>query len=183
MHEASINKASSDDDLCHLHSRLRYQNLRGIKMVTRVFPKQFDNDFIGYKFSLWIFYGLTALTLWRSQHHLFAPDGGAESIASIPLSSYSTAASDTIVGVFALWGLSQLIIGLIYLIACIKYKSMIPLLYLLAALEYFVRWGYVGVFKSIETAGTAPGSVINLPFMIAFVALFFFSIGIPKKSR
>jgi len=151
-------------------------------MLTRLFPTSFDNNFSGYKFSLWIFYGLTALTLWRSQHHLFAPDGGAESIASIPLSTYSAAASDTIIGVFSLWGLSQLIIGLIYFVACIRYKSLIPLLYLLAALEYLVRYAYVGVFKSIETAGTAPGSIVNLPFTIAFIVLFFFSIGIPKKN-
>lgn len=149
-------------------------------MLTRLFPQSFDNEFIGYKFSLWIFYALTALTLWRSQHHLFAPDGGAESIASIPLSSYSPAASDTIIGVFSLWGLSQLIIGLIYLIACIGYKSMIPLLYLLGALEYLVRFAYVGVYKSIETSGTAPGAVINLPFAIGFTLLFFFSISKPK---
>jgi len=153
-----------------------------MKMLSRLFPKRFDNEFIGYKFSLWVFYGLTALTLWRSQHHLFAPDGGAESIASIPLGSYSSTASDTIVGVFALWGLSQLIIGLIYLIVCIRYKSMIPLLYLLAAVEYFVRWGYIGVYKSIETTGTAPGSVVNLPFAVAFVVLFFFSISESRRK-
>ena len=151
-------------------------------MLERVFPKYFDNEYIGYKFSLWIFYALTALTLWRSQHHLFAPDGGAESIASIPLSTYAQAPTDTIVGVFSLWGLSQLIIGFIYLVACIRYKSMIPLLYLLAALEYLVRFTYVGTYKSIETAGTAPGSVLNLPFTVAFFALFFISIGIPRKS-
>ena len=150
-------------------------------MISRVFPKQFDNVFMGRKFSLWIFYALTALTLWRSQHHLFAPDGGAESIASIPLSTYSAAASDTIIGVFSLWGLSQLIIGLIYLVASIRYRSMIPLLYLLAAFEYLVRFAYVGVFKSIETAGAAPGSFINLPFTIALIILFFLSIGGAKK--
>ena len=149
-------------------------------MLARVFPQCFSNEFIGYKFSLWVFYGLTALTLWRSQHHLFAPDGGAESIASIPLSNYPEAASGTIIGVFSLWGLSQLIVGLIYLVVCFRYKSMIPLLYLLAAFEYLVRFGYVGVYKSIETAGTAPGSVVNLPFAIAFIVLFFFSIVKPK---
>ncbi len=149
-------------------------------MLSRVFPESFDNTFVGYKFSLWIFYAFTALTLWRSQHHLFASDGGAESIASIPLSTYSSAAGDTIVGIFALWGLSQLTIGVIYLIASIRYKSMIPLLYLLAAVEYLVRWGYVGVYKSIETTETAPGAVVNLPFAIACIVLFFFSVGKPR---
>ena len=75
----------------------------------------------------------------------------------------------------SLWGLSQLIIGLIYLLAAIRYRSLIPLLYVLFTLEYAVRF-WVGTNKAIETAGTAPGSVINLPFMIAGVVLFALSI-------
>ena len=149
-------------------------------MLNKLLPVAFDNEFRGYKFSLWAFYLLTAITLWRSQHHLFSGDGGAQSIATIPLDNYSSAASDTVVGVFALWGLSQLILGLLYLLACLRYRSIIPLFYLLAALEYFVRFAYIGFFKSIETAGTAPGAIINIPFTIIFLILMIFSIKVPK---
>ena len=144
-------------------------------MLQRVFPRALDNRFPGHRIALYAFYALTALTLWRSQHHLFAHDGGAQSIASIPLDTYSDSAADTVVGIFALWGLSQLIIGLIYLLAAIRYRSLIPLLYVLFTLEYAMRF-WVGTNKAIETVGTAPGSVINLPFMIAGVVLFALSV-------
>ena len=144
-------------------------------MLQRVFPAALDNHFPGHRISLYAFYALTAVTLWRSQHHLFAHDGGAQSIASIPLDTYSDSGADTVVGIFALWGLSQLIIGLIYLLVAIRYRSLIPLLYVLFTLEYAMRF-WVGTNKAIETVGTAPGSVINLPFMIAGVVLFALSI-------
>ena len=57
-------------------------------MLHRVFPTSLDNKFPGHKIALYVFYALTALTLWRSQHHLFGHDGGAQSIASIPLDTY-----------------------------------------------------------------------------------------------
>jgi hypothetical protein len=108
-----------------------------------LFPRQITSEFPGFKIALWAFYPFTALTLWRSQHHLFAHDGGAQSIANIPLDTYSDTAAATIIGVFALWGLSQLVIGLIYLVAAIRYRSMIPTLYLLSLVEYLVRAFYI----------------------------------------
>lgn len=150
-------------------------------MLQRVFPAALDNHFPGHRIALYAFYALTALTLWRSQHHLFEHDGGAQSIASIPLDTYSNNAADTVVGIFALWGLSQLIIGLIYLLAAIRYRSLIPLLYVLFTFEYAMRF-WVGTSKAIETVGTAPGSVINLPFMIAGVVLFALSIWRGKEG-
>lgn len=144
-------------------------------MLQRVFPTFLDNKFPGHKIALYVFYALTALTLWRSQHHLFARDGGAQSIASIPLDTYPSYAAETVVGIFGLWGLSQLIIGVIYLLAAIRYRALIPFLYMLFTLEYTMRL-WVGANKTIETAGTAPGSMVNLPFVIAGVVLFVLSI-------
>ncbi|MEC8038853.1 MAG: hypothetical protein VX152_11245 [Pseudomonadota bacterium] len=150
-------------------------------LLQRVFPSVLNNQFRGHRIALYAFYALTALTLWRSQHHLFAHDGGAQSIASIPLDTYAGNAADTVVGIFALWGLSQLIIGLIYLLAAIRYRSLIPLLYVLFTFEYAMRF-WIGANKAIETAGTAPGGVINLPFMIAGVVLFALSIWRGKEK-
>lgn len=86
------------------------------------------------------------------------------------------------VAVVSLWGLSQLIVGLLYLLARLRYRSMIPLLYLFAALEYFVRFAYVGFFKPIETLGTAPGALINLPFAAVFLLLTFLSLRTPETD-
>ena len=149
--------------------------------LNNLFPRQITNEFSGLRIALWGFYLLTAITLWRSQHHIFSPDGGAQSIATIPLEKYSDAAASTIIGMFALWGLSQLIVGLIYLIAAIRYRSMIPILYLLSVFEYLMRATYIPAYKSIETAGTAPGAIGNLPFILFSFTMLVLSLWTRKK--
>ncbi len=150
-------------------------------MLQRLFPKVIDNQFSGHPVALYVFFALTALTLWRSQHHLFAPDGGAQSIATIPLDSYSIGAASTIIGIFSLWGLSQLLLGLIYLIAALRYRAMIPLLYLLFVVEYVIRLG-IGFAKPIETVGTAPGSIGNLIFIPLGLAMLALCL-IPRRLK
>lgn len=150
-------------------------------VLTRLFPRNIDNRFPGRRIALFIFWGLTALTLWRSQHHLLAPDGGAQSIVTVPLDSYPQSAADTVVGLFALWGLSQLIVGLIYLAASLRYRALIPALYLLFMLEYLARL-MIGATRSIETAGTAPGALINLPFAALGALMLALSLWPPRTA-
>jgi hypothetical protein len=149
--------------------------------LSLLLPKKIDNSFLGNKVALWFFYLLTAVTLWRSQHHLFSPDGGAQSIATIPLDTYTQGASLTIIGIFSLWGLSQLVIGVIYLFACIRYRALIPLMYLLGIIEYGMRAFYIGSYKPVETAGDAPGALINLPFMLLFTLMLALSLWRKKQ--
>ncbi len=152
-------------------------------VLNTLFPRQINNTFPGVKLALWGFYLFTALTLWRSQHHVFSSDGGAQSIATIPVDRYSDSAALTIIGVFALWGLSQLIIGLIYLVAAIRYRSLIPMLYLLSLFEYLMRAIYIPANKSIETVGTAPGAAGNLPLAIFSLTMLVLSLWTRKKTE
>jgi len=153
------------------------------KIIRIIFPKQIDNNFKGYKIALYAFYALTAITLWRSQHHLFAPDGGAQTIASIPLDTFTLTGSQAVIGVFGLWGLSQLVIGLLYLLVAFRYRAMVPLMYLFMIVEYSFRAFYFPMSKPIPTAGTAPGAVINLPFVLfSVVMLILIIVGHRKKE-
>ncbi len=153
-----------------------------MSLLNRVFPKELNNHFYGHKLSLYVFYVLTAITLWRSLHHLLAPDGGAQSIATIPLDTFSQTGAQAVVGAFGLWGLSQLVVGLLYLVGAIRYRSMIPLLYLLMFLEYFVRAVYFPLSKQIPTAGTAPGAISNLPMIVLSLGMFVLSVKKPKDG-
>lgn len=137
----------------------------------RLFPPQFDNSYRGHPIALWLFYVLTAVTLWRSQHHIFAPDGGAQSIATIPLDTYTQGGAQSVVTIFALWGLAQLAMGLIMLLASIRYKSMVPLLWLFIFLEYAGR-KLVGIYKPLETIEIAPGATAaNVLPIVALIML------------
>ncbi|MEP3694282.1 MAG: hypothetical protein ABJM99_04885 [Parasphingorhabdus sp.] len=150
--------------------------------MKNLFPAQIDNVFPGQKIALWVFYALTAITLWRSQHHMLSPDGGAQSIATIPLDSYSDGAAATIIAVFAQWGLIQLLVGMLMLLAAFRYKSMVPLLWLILLVEWTGR-GLIGQFKPVETLATAPGQIGNLVMPIIALTMLILSLIPPKKTE
>ena len=151
-------------------------------MMARLFPPQFDNIFPGQKIALWVFYLITVVTLWRSQHHIFAADGGAQSIATIPLDSYSDGAVATIIAIFAQWGLIQLLLGMLMLLAAVRYKSMVPLMWLILLMEWIGR-GWIGQFKPVETIETAPGQIGNLVIPIIALVMLILSLVPPKKTE
>jgi len=103
---------------------------------------------------------LTLVTLSRSFAHLLLPDGGAQSIATIPLEAFGPAAADAVVFVFALWGLAQALMGAFYVVALVRYQALIPFCLLLMVLEYGARVA-IGQARPIETASTAPGAIGN----------------------
>lgn len=142
-------------------------------------PKFIDNDFKGKNISLYIFYLISPITIIRSLIHIFAPDGGAKSIANIPLYLYSKNASDTIIHIFSEWGLSQLIMGILYLIVLLKYKSLIPLMYLFLVIEYSTRL-LLTIYKPIVIEGHAPGGVANYFLVPLLIILFILSL---KKNQ
>lgn len=140
-------------------------------MFENLFPKTVDNHYRGLSIAKWVFVAMTMLTIARSLAHIFLPDGGAQSIATIPLDSYSSGAEMVIIGMFAQWGLTQLMFGLVYVIVLLRYQSLIPLMWLFIAFEWAGRL-ITGFAKPLETAGTAPGAVGNLIFpLLAFIML------------
>lgn len=146
-----------------------------ILLFNKIFPCTIDNKYRGHVVALYAFYVATLATVVRSCVHIFAPDGGAQSIATIPLDTYSAQAANAVVFVFALWGLSQLLIGVLYVIVLFRYKSLIPLMYLSLVAEYLGRL-LIGHFKPVELAGTAPGGVGNYLVFPLMLLLFFLSV-------
>jgi len=144
-------------------------------MIKYLFPNSIDNDYKGNKAPMYLFYLVTAFTVVRSIIHLVSPDGGAQSIATIPLYLYSKDASDTIIHMFAEWGLSQLLLGLFYVVVLIKYKSLIPLMYLFLVIEYSGRL-LLGFNKPFELEGYAPGGVGNYILVPLFILMFILSL-------
>ncbi len=148
-------------------------------MLKYLFPKSIDNEYKGNKSPLYLFYLVIPYTIIRSLIHLFSPDGGAQSIATIPLHSFSKNGSNTIIHLFAQWGLSQLLFGLLYIIVIIKYKSLIPLMYLFLFIEYSTRL-LLGFYKPFELEGYAPGGIGNYFLVPLFIVMFILSI---KNNR
>lgn len=144
-----------------------------------LFPKTIDNSYTGNKIPLYFFYLLTTVTIGRSLAHMFLQDGGAQSIATIPLDNYSVAAADVVIHIFAEWGLTQLLFGILYAIVLGRYKSLIPLMYLFILTEYTGRL-FIKFYKPIILEGTAPGGVGN--YIMIPVALLMLVLSLQKSK-
>lgn len=151
-------------------------------MIEKLFPKNLDNQYCGRAISKWVFVAMTILTIGRSLAHIFLPDGGAQSIATIALNDFSPEASSVIIGIFSYWGWSQLLFGLFYLVVLWRYKSLIPLMWLFIFTEWVGRYTLETFYKPIETVGTAPGAVGNIFF--PFLALIMLVLALQgQKSK
>lgn len=141
-------------------------------MLEKLFPKQLDNDYRGAPIAKWIFIAMVVLTVARSLAHVFLPDGGAQSIATIPLDDFTANGAAATIHIFALWGLSQLLFGLLYVVVLWRYQALIPLMWLFILTEYSGRL-LLTFAKPFETHGTAPGAIGNYIFVpLALIMLF-----------
>jgi hypothetical protein len=120
-------------------------------------PEQADNTIRGRKLPVYVFAVIAIISTLRSCIHLFAPDGGAGSIAGMDL---SVAGADGIVFAFALWGSAQLIYALVQLVVAFRYRSLVPLMYVLLILEALLRM-LVGHMKPVTFVHTPPGAIAN----------------------
>ena len=105
---------------------------------------------------------------------MFAADGGAQSIASITLDQFSQGAADSVVTIFGLWGMEQAVIGFVAAIILWRYKSLIPFMALVYAIEYIGRFASHWYTPGVQSAHTPPGAVMdNILVPLALVMLFF----------
>lgn len=151
-------------------------------MLHRLLPKQVDNDYRGNLLAVWAFVPICAVTIVRSLIHMFRSDGGAQSIATIPLDSYPPQAANAVVTIFALWGLSQLLLGLLYLVVLIRYRALIPLMYLTLIAEYLGRIG-LGAWKPLETLETPPGASMSLIMVVLAATMLALALRAPQSGK
>jgi hypothetical protein len=122
-------------------------------MLDKLFPQPVTNEYQGQAVAKWVFALVTILTIARSLAHILLPDGGAQSIATIPLDEFTANGAATAVHLFALWGLSN----------CVGHSRSLALPvvgYLFIFVEYTVRL-LLTFAKPLETHGTAPGAIGN----------------------
>jgi hypothetical protein len=138
--------------------------------VGKILPKTADNGYMGHPIARWAFLALSIVSIGRSCIHLFSADGGAGSIAGIDLAN---GGAESIVFTFALWGLSQLIYGLIQLLVALRYRTLIPLMYLFLIFETIGRM-LIGHFKPPVLLHVPPGGTadwILLPVAVVLLGL------------
>ena len=136
-------------------------------------PSPATNEYRGHKLALYVFVLLTVVMLGRSLVHLLAEDGGINSIASI-MTFPGDPDPDQVIYLFAsLWGLHQTILATLYVVVIVRYRSLIPLMYVTLLVEWIGRpmvGGFLHPLGETFYERTPPGKTGTLP-MIAITAV------------
>ena len=93
----------------------------------------------------------------RSCIHLFAADGGAQSIAGIDT---SVEGGNNIIAIFHQWGAIQLILAVLLFVLFFRYPGFTPLILLTLVLDPVMRF-IAGQMLSLTTTRTPPGEELN----------------------
>jgi len=99
-------------------------------MLGRIFPKQIDNTYRGHWLGLVLFAAVVFVRFMMGFNSMVFTRYVATSADRIPLDKYGASADATIITMFALLGLSLFLPALLGALALIRYRAMIPLIYL-----------------------------------------------------
>jgi hypothetical protein len=138
-------------------------------MIERLFPAEAGNRFTGHRAALWLLGLYVAVKLAMSLNSMFNTAAVAAGADGIPLDSFGPAAAREVLTLFALVGLGQLALTVVALGALLRYRAMVPLVFLLLLGEALARRAVVLSYAAERTDAGAGALSINLG-LIALLA-------------
>ena len=145
-----------------------------------LFPSKLSNQYKGSKLIQYGLYPIFAIYIFRSLVHFLAENSGLVGIATIKeFPIIDGLDPNNIIYLFAsLWGATQVSLTMILLILFIKYKNLIPLIYLICLLDQCFRLisGYLHPLSEDYYINTPPGVISNTPVLLYLIFMFYLSL-------
>ena len=145
-----------------------------------LFPSKLNNQYEGSKIALYGLYPVFAIYIFRSLVHFLAENSGLVGIATIKVFPISDGLNpNNIIYLFAsLLGATQVSLTIVLLILFIKYKNLIPLIYLICLLYQCLRLisGYLHPLGEDYYINTPPGVISNIPVLLYLILMFYLSL-------
>ena len=140
-------------------------------MLKTFLPQRIDNAYSGHRLALWLFALIVSVKILQSLVGILYGHTVVVSADGIPLDTYTPAGAQTVVAVWALSGLYRLITYLLCVLVLVRYRSAIPFMFALLALEFLAAQLILHFIPLVRT-GTAPGLFVNrILFALMIVGL------------
>ena len=147
-------------------------------MLHRIFPKQFDNTFRGHWLGIWILVPVVLLELVIGANSIINTRTVAMGADGIPLDRFGAEAATTVISLFALLGLSRVLLALLGVMALIRYRAMVPFIYLLLLVLQLGSKALLLLHPAIRSLGhnSASGSTVILGLIAMLLTGFVLSL-------
>jgi len=137
-------------------------------VVNRLFPYQVDNKFDGHRAALWLLGLFIALKLVMSVNSIVNTATVASSADGIPLDTFGPAAAQAVLMLFALMMLGQLMLSLIALATLVRWRALVPFMYLVLIGEHLARRIIVQSY-AVARVGAPAGVYVNYALLTLLV--------------
>ena len=143
----------------------------------KLFPSGLNDQYRGSTIALYGLYPIFAIYIFRSLVHFLSENSGLIGIATIKEFPINEGLDpNTVIYLFAsLWGATQVSLTVILLILFVKYKNLIPLIYLICLLDQCFRLisGYLHPLGEDYYISTPPGVISNIPVLLYLMFMFY----------
>ncbi len=151
-------------------------------MLNRILPQQFDNNYHGHKLALWLFVPIVFLKIGISLSSIFDTYNVVRSADGIPIDTFTSGGAEAVVSVTTLLGLSQFLLASLGVLALIRYRAMIPFMYVLFLVEYLAK-KWILLVKPIVRTGLSTSTYVNLLLIALLILGLFLSLWRSSADR
>ena len=138
-------------------------------MLERLFPKRIDNCLEGRRAALWLLGAYVALKLVMSLNSIFNAASVAAGADGFRLESYGADGARAVLMLFSLSALGQLALALVALTALVRYRAMVPFVFLLLLAEYGGRRLIVASWSIERAQSGGAGFWVNMALLALLV--------------
>ena len=140
-------------------------------MLEKILPRYIDNHFQGQKLAVWFFVLIVAFKTVQSLAVVFGGSFVITSADGIPLDTYSPAAGQTVVSLWALLGLTRFWICFLCVLVLFRYRSLLSFMFVILLLSDLGRILVLHYIPIVRT-GSPMGPTVNLVlFTLTIVGL------------
>lgn len=137
--------------------------------LERLLPGQADNRFDGHRAALWLLGLFIALKLVVALNSILNTASVAAGADGFPLDRFGVEAARAVLMLFALSALGQLVLGLVGIVVLIRYRALVPFLYLLGLGEFVVRRLIIEAYAVERAGGIGFAWYLNAGFLALLV--------------
>ncbi len=145
-------------------------------MLTPLLPRQIDNDFRGHVVAIWLLVPVVLAKFLQGANvaGLLGTEKSRqvlEGVDKVPVSTFPAEAASQLVFSFSVWGLGIFVLGLLGVIVLLRYRAMIPLMYVLLLIEQLGRKALstVHLGRPFLSLDPSPANIINWIFLSLIV--------------